>query len=384
MEDVIGLTKRLVQIESTNPGTGEREAAAYICRYLSESQAAVIRDETVNGRCNLIAEIPAEQGMGERALVLICHMDTVVVGDGWTKDPFGAEEINGRIYGRGSCDMKSGLACALSAFKKTALEVRAGKRRLSRPLRLICTVDEEGDMAGVEHVVRKGYVTAEDLVLDLEPTDGQIQMAHKGRLWIRLDIQGVTAHASRPEQGADAVAAAAEMIVGIREGFEAFPIHAEMGKSTVTFGQIQGGYQPYVVPNRCRVWMDCRLAPPIDTEKVVELIQETSRSVRRRSAGIHVRYQITGERPYIEENRESWLLRELQRATRAVCGRGADVSVFPGYTDTAVVAGMLGNAECMSYGPGDLAYAHKPDESVACRDIERCERVLLELIGSLC
>lgn len=386
MEDVITTTKRLVRIESTNPGTGEEEVAAYICRGLSDSGAAIRRDETADGRCNIIAEISAEAGCAtkEHALVLICHMDTVVVGDGWTKDPFGAEEEDGRIYGRGSCDMKAGLACALSVFKKTALEVKEGKRKLFRPLRLICTVDEEGEMAGVEHVIREGYVTAEDLVLDLEPTGGQIQMAHKGRLWIQLDVHGVTAHASKPEQGADAVAAAAEMIVGIREGFEAFPAHDKMGKPTVTFGQIQGGYQPYVVPDRCSVWMDCRLVPPVNTAKVVELIRQASRSVGEKSTGISVRYQITGDRPYIEENQESRLLRELKKATGAVCGREAEVSVFPGYTDTAVIAGRLGNVECMSYGPGDLAYAHKPDESVACRDIERCEKVLLELIKALC
>lgn len=389
MKDVIELTKDLVAIESTDPGAKESGVIEYICAYLSDSGAKVGLDEVEEGRSNIVATVPADGGRGRMAgaegsmLVLICHMDTVVVGKGWTKDPFGAEVSDGRIYGRGSCDMKAGLACALSVFKRTALDVIAGRRRLLRPLRLICTVDEEGGMSGVEQIVQNGYVTALDWVLDLEPTDGQIQMAHKGRFWAVLRIQGITAHASKPEQGADAVAAAAEMIVGIREAFETFPEHPRMGKSTVTFGQIKGGYQPYVVPDECKVWMDCRLAPPVDDIKVLEVIERISVSVQEKILGVSISCQITGDRPFVEENPESRLLAELKGAVRSVCGREPAVEVFPGYTDTAVIAGRLGNRECMSYGPGSLTHAHKPDESVACTDIIRCEKVLGELIKKI-
>ena len=189
-------------------------------------------------------------------------MDTVVFGDGWTRDPLGAEEAEGRIYGRGSCDMKSGLACALSAFRKTALAVQAGAK-LKRPLALLCTVDEEADMAGIGQAIECGLVRKDDWVMDLEPTGGQIQMAHKGRLWLEIDVQGVTAHASRPEQGADAIAAAGELIARARRDFLARAGDGDpvLGRATITFGQITGGYQPYVVPDRCRLWVDMRLAP---------------------------------------------------------------------------------------------------------------------------
>lgn len=399
MENAIELTKELVRIESTNPGVEESKIREYICDYLADSGARIELDEVKKGRCNIVATIPGRGESLERdisgkhlvseihtrrpMLVLICHMDTVVVGKDWTRDPFGAEEINGRIYGRGSCDMKSGLACAMSVFKRTAVDVRDGKKVLSRPLRLIFTVDEEGFMTGVEHIIQSGYVTSQDWVLDLEPTDGQIQMAHKGRFWIELSVHGITAHASKPEQGADAIAAAAEMIVQIRKAFEDFPEHPKMGKSTITFGQIQGGYQPYVVPDECKVWIDCRLAPPVNDKKVLEIIEKASVSVKEKMAGIRVEYQITGNRPYIEINQKSQLLAGLKKAVRTVCGQELDAQVFPGYTDTAVIAGMLENKECMSYGPGSLKYAHKPDEFVECRDIERCEKVLSELVDAI-
>ena len=159
--------------------------------------------------------------------------------------------------------MKSGLACALATFKKTARRLEKGEISLKCPLRMICTVDEEGDMTGSDHIVEQGFVKKEDYVLDLEPTDGEIQMAHKGRLWFHVHVKGITAHASKPEKGADAICAASKFIVQIQEIFEYFPVHEELGYSTITFGQIQGGYQPYVVPDACTIFIDCRLAPPV-------------------------------------------------------------------------------------------------------------------------
>lgn len=383
MIDVIQTAKELIQIESTNPGAGEKKVEEYIRNYLSDSGAEIQLSEVQKGRCNIVVSVPAEVEKQVPGLVLVCHMDTVVAGKGWTKDPFAANEEDGRIYGRGACDMKSGLACALSVIKKTAIDVKDGRRTLFHPFRLICTVDEEGDMTGAEQMIREGYVTKSDWVLDLEPTGGEIQMAHKGRFWVELSLYGITAHASRPELGVDAVAAAAEMIVRIRKGFQSFEEHPEMGRSTVTFGQIRGGYQPYVVPDECKIWMDCRLAPPVTDKKVLEIITEAFAAVQKESPELRMEYRITGSRPFIEKNPESKLLAALKESVKQVCGQEKEAGVFPGYTDTAVAAGILGNKECLSYGPGDLKYAHKPDEFVEIQDIKRCEKVLSELVQRL-
>lgn len=332
-------------------------------------------------RNNLVAEIETEQfGTEVPGLVLICHMDTVVAGKGWNRDPFGAEQEEGRIYGRGACDMKSGLACALAVFKETAQAVEQGTIRLKRPIRLICTVDEEGDMNGVECAVRLHRVHKEDWVMDLEPTNGQIQMSHKGRFWMEISAHGVTAHASKPEQGADAIAAMAEYISYMRTAFTQFPAHLELGRTTITFGQIQGGYQPYVVPDECKLWVDCRLTPPTTDTKVIEITDRAIKYAEHAVPGVKFEYRVTGNRPYIEKNDESGLLRALKKAVSTVAGQEPLIRPFPGYTDTAVIAGMLKNRNCLSYGPGDLKYAHKPDEFVKIADIERCENVLRQLI----
>lgn len=383
MKELIKTVQDLIRLESTNPGKGERSVAEYIKNYLGDCGAELIEDPVFPGRNNVIATIGGE--IKAPMLVLICHMDTVVVGADWTRDPFAAETEENRIYGRGACDMKSGFACALSVFRETAEKYQKGEISLDRPLRLIGTVDEEGNMEGVENAIRKGRVTADDWVMDLEPTDGQIQMAHKGRFWLEVSVQGITAHASRPEQGADAIAAAAQWICSMRKAFGELPVHQELGRSTITFGQIQGGYQPYVVPDLCRLWVDCRLAPPVNDLMVQSMADRAIKEAEQEISGVKISYKITGNRPYIEKNPDSGLLKEIKRAVHTVTGKEAEVCPFPGYTDTAVIAGRLQNRNCLSYGPGNLKYAHKPDEFVETEDIERCHKVLQELLeGCVC
>lgn len=375
------LTRHLVQIDSTNPGTEEGKIGEFIIKYLEGTGAQIQTEDVMPGRKNIAATVYGESD--GPMLVLSCHMDTVVAGSGWTYAPFEARLEGNRIYGRGACDMKSGLACALTVFRNTAKAVKAGEICLHNSLRLLCTVDEEGDMKGIEKAIEDHLVRREDWVLDLEPTGGEIQMAHKGRLWIKMNIRGMTAHASKPEQGADAIAGAAEILHDIRKAFAELPVHPVLGPSTVTFGQIRGGYQPYVVPDECEIWTDIRLSPPTDAECVLRIFEKAMRRAEESVPGIYAEYEITGNRPYVELHEGSVLLSALKEAVLQETGRLCEAGAFPGYTDTAVIAGMTGNEECMSYGPGDLKLAHKPDEYVETEDLERCGKVLTALVKNL-
>ena len=378
--DAMELTMKLVRIDSNDPGACEGESGTFIFQYLKDLGVPVIKKEVLPGRFNIMAKVEGEEDAP--ALVYICHMDTVTTGEGWTVSPFGAEVIRGRIYGRGACDMKSGLACALSAFTSMALKARNGKKP-GRSLVFIGTVDEEDFMRGAEAAIADGWVSKDSWVLDTEPTNGQIEVAHKGRTWFEITVNGITAHASTPWKGADAIAAMAEIIAAIRRRIAACPVHPDLGASTVTFGQIEGGYRPYVVPDSCRVWIDMRLVPPTDTAGAAAIVEDAIAAAIKEIPGITAAYQITGNRPYVEKDEQSPLLNALSRACEEVTGEPAPVSFFPGYTDTAVIAGTLGNHNCMSYGPGDLELAHKPDEYVPCEDILRCEEVLTRLADNL-
>ena len=388
------LTRELVQIESTDPGTYEGKIERFIKGWLEKrigelpkglaGKVTLQELEALPDRTELMATIP---GTGaEPRLVFICHMDTVVLGSGWDEDldPLGAEVRDGRLYGRGSCDMKSGLASAMVAFASELSRIGQTGELPTRGLSLICTVDEEDEMRGVEAAIKAGWVKSREWVLDTEPTDGQIQVAHKGRTWFELTMEGVTAHASQPWQGADAICAMSYAITSIREAIDEQPEHDELGKSTVTFGQIKGGYSPYVVPDTCKVWIDMRLVPPCDTNAAQKIVDEAIQMAEERVPGCHGSYVITGDRPAIERDPSSPLLAAVLQATEKACGKPAEAGIFTGYTDTAVIAGMCGNHNCMSYGPGSLALAHKPNEYVPHADVRRAQAVLTKLVEDAC
>lgn len=126
-------------------------------------------------------------------------------------------------------------------------------------------------------------------------------MAHKGRTWFELTITGITAHASNPWKGADAIAAMAEAISSIRKEIKACPKHHDLGISTVTFGQITGGYRPYVVPDSAKVWIDMRLVPPTDTAAAKAIVDRAIRKAEEEIPGVKGSYIITGDRPYVEK-----------------------------------------------------------------------------------
>ena len=383
------LAQDLVKIDSSDPGAYEGAIERYIKTMVEERlerlnhpalDAMRIEElEVLPGRRNLMVTVPGLSD--EPRLVYICHMDTVTLGDGWDADiaPLGAVVRNDKLYGRGACDMKGGLACAITALVH-ALERVAAKGALPhRGFSLICSVDEEDYMRGSEAAIDAGWVGSREWVLDTEPTDGQIQVAHKGRTWFEIEMNGVTAHASRPWKGADAVAAMAEAVCALRHAFAALPVHDELGPSTITFGQIEGGYRPYVVPDHAKVWVDMRLTPPTDTAAATHMVEQAIAGAEAAVPGCHGSYTVTGDRPAIERNPGSPLLAALKRAADDVTGAETTVGFFTGYTDTAVIAGKTGNRNCMSYGPGSLALAHKPNEYVPHADIVRCQQVLTAL-----
>ncbi len=378
MTDTIELTKSLVRIKSCNPGECEGEIEDFIFTRLKERGLTVRKQAVYSGRNNIIAEIKGKTELPP--LVIVCHMDTVVVGDGWSEDPFAASEKNGCIFGRGACDMKSGLACALSVLE----EAWESGQEPDRTLYFIATVDEEAEMNGIQAVLKENFLPKDSLLMDMEPTALAVATSHKGRIWFRVNVRGVTAHASTPWKGVDAIAAAAKFISKTHDFIYQMPEHPEMGPNTVTFGMITGGYQPYVVPDYCTITMDVRTVAPYTEQDIDELMNKAKDYVEIKFHGAEVSWELTGNRPYVYGNTKLELCTEICNAYREVCGQEAHIELFPGYTDTAVAAVALGNENFVSFGPGSLENAHKPDEYVKIDEINKCKKVLKNAVERLC
>ena len=387
----VELTKRLVAIESTDPGVYEMEIETFIKDYLiglKTDDVEIIESEVLDGRKNLMAVLRCGGEHHEPEFILICHMDTVVVGNDWTEKPFEAVEKISRIYGRGSTDMKSGLAVALKTFEYAVKNIDVSK--MKRDFKVIFTVDEEADMKGVEKAIADKWVSEKSFVADLEPTDKMIQVSHKGRFWVKLFVKGKTAHASRPELGIDANACLAEVISYVKKEISKLPADSEIGRTTVTFGMMSGGYEPYVVPDRSYVTMDFRLAPPTFNHDIIKIINNAILNVKKMiSNDVVITYEITGDRPFVKKSDDSKFLNAMKETILSIYEKESNddyipvVTSFSGYTDTAVIASKLKNIDTLSYGPGSLALAHKPDEYVEIKDIERCEKVYRELVNKL-
>ncbi len=372
--DELQLCQALVRIDSSNPGAYEAGMTAYIEKLAEKYLPAAVRIETAEvlpERSNIMLTLPGES---EKELVLICHQDTVPLGPDWTRDPLGATVEEGRLYGRGSCDMKGGFAAALAAFLTVAAEYGSRDALPKRTLKLIGSCDEEADMHGAEKAVEMGWVDRNSLVLDTEPTDNSIQTAHKSRFWFSLCMHGKAAHASEPWEGADAIAAMGLAIAALRRKVNALEEDPFLGRTTLTFGQIRGGIHPYQVPAECEVSIDMRVLPQYSMADVQAMILAAAEEAATEIPGIRPELIVTGQRPAVPHYPDSVLLRRLQEAVRQVAGEPV-VKPFPGYTDTAVIAGLTGNENTMSYGPGSLDQAHKPDEFVPIADLHRCRQV---------
>ncbi len=372
--DELQLCQALVRIDSSNPGAYEAGMTAYIEKLAEKYLPAAARIETAEvlpERSNIMLTLPGES---EKELVLICHQDTVPLGPDWTRDPLGAAIEDGRLYGRGSCDMKGGFAAALAAFLTVAAEYGSRGELPKRTLKLIGSCDEEADMHGAEKAVEMGWVDRNSLVLDTEPTDNSIQTAHKSRFWFSLRMHGKAAHASEPWEGADAIAAMGIAIAALRRKVNALEEDPFLGRTTLTFGQIRGGIHPYQVPAECEVSIDMRVLPQYSMADVQAMILAAAEEAATEIPGIRPELIVTGQRPAVPHHPDSVLLRRLQEAVRQVAGEPV-VKPFPGYTDTAVIAGLTGNENTMSYGPGSLNQAHKPDEFVPIADLHRCRQV---------
>lgn len=375
--EVVRLTRDLIRIPSENQAGTEKAIGDFVEEWLKEAGIEVRREAVAAERDNIVARVP---GAGLRApLLLLAHLDTVPAGEGWETDPFGGELRAGRLYGRGACDMKGGLAASLLALKRTA----GSGVRLMGDLILCATVDEEGpQMAGVTSFARGHAEIGGALVIAVEPTRNRLCTVHKGANWYRLEASGRMAHAGNAHLGADANHALAWAIVRLKERVAALPHrHPLVGPATLTAGKMAGGIKTNVVPNLAMAEIDFRLVPPLDCRAADELVRSVCAEAASAVPGASVRAENLGlERPPIEVREDAPVVQAVREGYRRATGREVAVEGFPAYTDAGVVHILTGNPQCVVFGPGDLDLAHTVNEYVDLDDLAVAERVLPEIV----
>ncbi len=357
---VVALTRRLVRFNTANPPGQEEEAVRCLGAYLAAAGIAVAYQQVEPGRANLIARLPGSGDAGH--LILSGHMDVVPVAEpGWEHDPFDATQVDGRLVGRGTADMKGGLAAMAVAVTTLA---RAGFRPRG-DLILTATVGEERGMAGVRHLVATDVLAGSAYLVIGEPTGLDVCPAQKGALGWKITAHGRAAHSSMPERGISAISYMARAIQALEEHTFPFVPSPLLGAPTLTVATIAGGTVPNVIPEQCSVVVTMRLVPGQSRETVEPVVRQVLDEVARAS-GLDVRVDMEflfGTGRAVETAPEHPLVRATVVAATEVRGVAPSVKGFTGGTEAAFFCPALG-VPMVIFGPGRLEQAHQPNEYV--------------------
>jgi succinyl-diaminopimelate desuccinylase len=396
-DEAAAFTAEMVRIPTVNPPGDVYEDCARLIGGRLRDFGFEVQYIAAEGRPEHTATHPRVNVMGVRAgegrgpvVHLNGHFDVVPAGQGWTVDPFGGEIKGSRLYGRGTGDMKAGIASAMYA----AEAIRRAGVRLPGTVEVSGTVDEEsGGFAGVAYLAEQKHIAKgrTDYVIIPEPhSPDRICVGHRGVYWFEVTTEGRIAHGSMPFLGVSAIehmghvleAVRSELKPALAQRVTEMPVdppgarHATINVNTVEGGQSREDVQTPCVADRCRAVFDRRFLLEEGFDRVraeiVDLLERTAAS----TPGL--RYQLK-DLMVVHPTRapqDSPLIAALDRSIQAVMGRPATIMASPGTYDQKHVARIAGIPHCVSYGPGILELAHQPDEYIELEDLTRSTRVL--------
>lgn len=380
--DPVALLQSLVSIPSVNPMGREIPSSIAMETRLTDFLECLLNDEGVPterhevapGRANLLARIDA----ASRATVLLdAHQDTVPI-DGMTIPPFDPKISDGRLYGRGSCDVKGGMAAMLAAF----LRMHRDPRELSSNVVLSLTVDEESTTLGINHLVNlwsdaRGESNfledAPDCAVVAEPTDRQIVVAHRGATRWKIRTRGKACHSSQPELGENAIYRMGQVIAGL-ERFasriqQLIPPHPLCGGATLSVGRITGGVSVNTVPDICEIEIDRRVTPGEDESLVIAQVREFLAE--------ELDFDLEFEPPWLSgpplpDDRNGWVAQYLKECANQFGHSGSLIGVPYGtHASRTARAGV----PSVVYGPGSIAQAHTKNEWISISEVQTCSQV---------
>ncbi len=379
LKKVIEDTQALIRIDSQNPGIQEAACGEWVGNRISGMGLSVTSETVEGNRKNYIATVPGE-GDGPR-LVLLAHIDTVPIGTGWTVDPLGGEIINDRIYGRGACDMKGGVAISLGLVEALTKQ----KRGMRGDLVFVATVDEEApDMAGAQALVKDGFFREDDQVLALEPSGTRLRIAQMGLRWLQVRVTGRMAHAGRAHLGIDSAHVMSRIVDRLKGHISSLQHEDEiLGKARFTCGTFNSGVATNVVPPDATAYFDVRIVPPMKIEEVIPMVSKIAEDVIADFPGAQFSVNPLGApRPPVRASDDSPIVKGLRAAYLNQTGNhlpqgGADG--HEAYTDSSMVAALTGSKSCTVFGPGSTDVAHTADEFVPIEDLDLVSRVMWRL-----
>ena len=375
--DAVALARALIQIDSRNPtlapdSAGEGECARALAAVLDDWGFTVELTDTPRGRPNVVARLGP---VDAPALMLNGHLDVVGV-EGMTHEPFAADVRNNRIYGRGSADMKGGLAAMCAA---AVAGVNAGARK---QILITAVVDEEWESLGTRALLASGVRA--DAAIITEPTRLAICPAHRGFAWIDISLRGRAAHGSRYDIGVDAITHAALLLAELdqlEQTRESGPRHPLLGRGSLHASKIHGGVGMSTYPEQCDLAIERRTLPGESTEKALLEITDACARVKARRPDFDARVTLNTAQLPSEVPPEAPIVRRLRDAIERE-NTPVTIEGFSAWTDAALFNEAGIPAIC--FGPGDISLAHAAEEFVPVEEIGVATRVLTRVVRDWC
>ena len=367
--DLIDLATRLVRIPTENPPGNEKELVLFLKPLLSKMGFHVKTCISPKGRWNIIAE--KKWRNGGRRLIFNGHLDVVPAGDSsqWRHPPFKTKLERGRIYGRGTSDMKGGIA---SFLHSVSMIDRAGIRPKGTLLLHLVSDEESHGHQGMGFLTRKGLVQG-DAVLVGEPTDLDPVIAEKGALWLRIFTVGKSAHGSRPDLGVNAIEKMMKAI-GRLSSIKMKETHPLLGKATLNVGTIQGGTKINVVPGGCMIEVDRRMLPGEKKEEVLRSLKEALNSIQARDPFFRYRLEEIDFAEPAEVSPDEEIVRISREAIREVTGKTPKIKGTSGFTDGRYYVNQC-HIPTLILGPGAARQPHTTDEFVEVDALVQAARI---------
>jgi acetylornithine deacetylase ArgE len=374
--ELVELARSLVRFRTEIPPGNEEGCARYIHDFLADLhiEGAELRlDRFEAGRANLVARL----GPSQPGLLLGGHIDVVPAGDesAWSYPPFKGVLKGGRLYGRGSADMKTGLAAILKAIEATA---RRGKMR--RGLLFVATAGEEAGFEGLKALFARKLIPEGAAKLGVlgEPTNLRPVRAHKGLADFRISVIGRSGHASRPELGVNAIEKCARIIEGLsawERDLSKTP-DKELGSTIATPTIVKGGTKSNVIPGSCELIVDARWIPSHGTAFVEKGLNSMIASLKRRDPTLDARVELMYDSPSLklpQSHPAVKLAESISGFESEVAPYGTEAAL---YTEHGIPSIVL--------GPGNLQQAHIIDEFVKFADAKKALSIYTKMIESVC
>ena len=388
--DALSILQELIAIPSVNPmGRDlrgpeylESRVSDYLVDFFQRLEVEYQRIEVAPKRANVIARY---QAPGSQTTILLdAHQDTVPT-DGMVIDPFVPLIRNGRIFGRGACDVKGGMAAMLAAFARLVRERPTGSANVV----MSCTCDEEATVLGIRDLVqlwsdpaRRGTLLSDppQVALVAEPTELNIVVAHRGATRWKIQTNGRACHSSDPSQGINAIYRMAQVIDCLKEYAkqlpELVPPHPRCGPATLSVGRIEGGISVNTVPDSCSIEVDRRVIPGEDGNAVIKQVAEFLRPRLDFEVDMLTPWLIGT--PLADDKNGDWAQRLLTHV-ETIVGQRQLIGVPYGTHASRIADASIPS---MVFGPGSVTQAHTKDEWLSIEELEQASSVYFQFCAS--